>query len=204
MAGDTVQIAYLISYYRDAGSLWGVCTLPWPLHDSSCDGHNGDSEAIYLDVYYRAATRHWVLNKAEYSAHNWPGVILRGTAAYPTGLEYPTHPGAYPRAWVSEGKHANYATQGGCNGGGNFDIDRCYDNDTSARLPAGADLNIGSSINHTATQDCMPSQDPLYQYYGSGRLECYWTNVQFRGWIPSWIGGAASDPYAPKLSAHGF
>ncbi|HEU5357879.1 MAG TPA: hypothetical protein VFU45_02075 [Gemmatimonadales bacterium] len=200
---DSVRIAYLLSYYLDAGSAGGfLCSLFWVRPE--CEGHNGDSEAIWLDVYYHVTTQHWVLSRAEYSAHDGANVYARGAGEYPTNLEYPTHPGAYPRSWVSEGKHANYAHRSDCTGGGPWGLDTCADNNASARVSAGAYLNIGSNAHHLSTQDCMPSTNPDYEYYGSGRLECYWTNQRFRGWIPTWVGGSDSDPYSPKLLGHGF
>jgi hypothetical protein len=199
---DSARIAYLISYYRDSGSSTWWCSLPFA--PSSCNGHNGDSEVIYLDVYYRPLTQHWVLSRAQYSQHDGIATFTRGSSSYPTALQYPSHPGAYPRSWVAEGKHGNYESQVACNSGGTLGTDTCVDVNTSARIVAGASLNIGSSAHHTSAQDCMPSSDPTYIYYGSGRLECYWTNTAFRGWVPTWIGGAASDAYAPKLSSQGF
>jgi hypothetical protein len=77
-------------------------------------------------------------------------------------------------------------------------------NNASARVAAGAYLNIGSRAQTGTSSDCMASSNPLYQYYGSGRTECYWTTKRFRGWIPYSIGGADSDPYSPILSSMGF
>ncbi|HET7025322.1 MAG TPA: hypothetical protein VFI39_08980 [Gemmatimonadales bacterium] len=209
---DTVVIAYLISYYRDAGSnTWG-CSIPsipfiWD-KPVECNGHNGDSEAIVLDVYYSYSTKHWILGAAIYSQHDSPATYSRylplGFPArpYPMQLEYPSHPGAYPRAYVAEGKHANYNTQSECNSGGTLGSDTCENVNTSARLPAGYLYNLGSRA-HPAI-DCVTSRDPSYLYYGSGKTECYWTGGRFRGWIPYTIGGVDTDPYSPKLSDWGF
>lgn len=49
---DRVRIGYLLSYYRDEGCPAWVCHLPCPTCDPSAAGHNGDSEGIYLDLYY--------------------------------------------------------------------------------------------------------------------------------------------------------
>jgi hypothetical protein len=197
---DHVYIVYLISYYRDAGNNSFGCGLPF--HDPTCDGHNGDSENIQLDVYYNEGTQHWLLDHAAYSAHTSFNNFLRGSGGYATGLEYPAKPGGYPRTYVSQGKHANY--------GSRFSVllglgsDDCRQVNTSTRLYAGSNVNIGSRAVHTTAQDCMPSSDPSYQYYGSGRQECYWTTRRFRGWIPMTVGGADSDPYEPILRNAGF
>jgi hypothetical protein len=199
---DSVQIAYLESYYRDTGSQTYGCSLPF--HPSSCDGHNGDSEAIFLTVHYDYDNQHWVLSSAKYSQHESYGIYARGAGSYPTQLYYPSHPGAYPRAYVAQGKHGNYNSVSDCNSGGTLGSDDCTNVNTAARLPGGGQLNLGSRAHHTSAQDCMPSADPSYIYYGSGRLECYWTTENFRGWIPTSVGGADSDPYSTRLQAEGF
>lgn len=209
---DTIVIAYLISYYRDAGSsTWG-CSIPsfppFYYRPPSCDGHNGDSEAIVLSVYYDYPTLHWILGAATYSQHEDPTTYSRflpgglPPTKYPTNLEYPSHPGAYPRAYVSQGKHANYNSQSECNSGGTLGSDTCVDVNTSERLPAGDVYNLGSRSHHTI--DCVVSRDPSYIYYGSGRTECAWTYQRFRGWMPTTIGGDDSDPCSPKLADWGF
>jgi hypothetical protein len=195
-------IGYLLSYYRDEGSDAYICHLPFA--PASCNGHNGDSEAIFLLLYYNSSTQHWLLESALYSQHDSYGYYSRGTSAYPPQLIYPSHAGAYPRAYVSEGKHANYRTAGDCNGGGTLGTDTCEHVNTAMRVAAGEWLNVGSRAHHYSDQDCMPSANSSYEYYGSGRLECYWTIQRFRGWIPITVGGDDSDPYSPRLAAQGF
>lgn len=204
-SGGTVVIAYLISYYRDAGSSAGVCNLPPPLYDPSCDGHNGDSETIFLEVYYNSETHHWVLGKATYSQHeSYSEYATSGGSGfdYPYVLEYPGHPGVYPRSYVSEGKHANYSSEIECEAGANFAADTCAGVDTSERLLVSGAYNVGSHSVHLI--DCVGSRDSYYIYYGSGRLECYWTTSNFRGWIPTSVGGAESSPYHNRLIYGGF
>ncbi|MGH7929189.1 MAG: hypothetical protein ACREQV_15485 [Candidatus Binatia bacterium] len=48
------EVVYLLSYYRDAGSSSPGCSLPGA--PSSCFGHNGDSEWIYLAATYDEGT----------------------------------------------------------------------------------------------------------------------------------------------------
>ncbi|MEZ4411855.1 MAG: hypothetical protein R2910_02555 [Gemmatimonadales bacterium] len=197
---DNIKIAYLIGYYRDAGSSTYTCGLPGA--PSSCFGHNGDSEAIILEVYYDYDTEHWVLGKAKYSQHTSYGIYSKGSNAYPTQLMYPSHQGAYPRAYVAEGKHANYNSESACNAGGTLGTDTCESVDTPARVFVSGVYNLGS--NSVRLINCTTSRDPSYIYYGSGRQECFWTDTIFRGWIPTSIGGAASDPYKTRLNAEGF
>ena len=201
---DEVEIGYLISYYRDEGSQAWLCNQPPPFHHWSCEGHNGDSEAIFLDVYYNWSTLHWVLDEAFYSQHTSYGVFTRGANPYPTQLSYPGHVGGYPRAYVSQGKHANYVSIASCNSGGAFGTDSCESVNTAARVAAGASLDLGSRSHHSVAQNCMVSSNPSYQYYGAGRQECYWTSQPFRGWIPTSVGGAEAGPYSTRLQERGF
>ena len=196
----TVVIGYLLSYYRDEGCRALGCGA------LGADRHNGDSEDIYLELYYNFSTQHWVLLQALYSQHGDYGVYSKGSDEYPTQLFYPWHPGAYPRTYVSEGKHANYSSVSECDWG-DYLQDDCDDDNTSARVDTyrfGQSLNIGSSAVHSPDQDCMPSADPSYEYYGAGRIECYWTDQRFRGWVPDSVGGRDTDAYSPKLAARGF
>src|SRR3972149_6604325 len=126
-------LSYLFSYYRDEGSNAWLCNLPPPFWHPSCEGHNGDSEAIFLEVYYNFGTRHWVLDNARYSQHgSYPTYVrVPSSATYPTQLEYPGRLGGYPRAYVSQGKHANYPTTSACNSGGAFNTDTCVSVDTT-------------------------------------------------------------------------
>lgn len=193
-----VRVGHLLSYRVDGGTQDPLCDNA--LADGPCAGHYGDSEAIWLDVYYNGV--HWVLDTARYSAHGDLNVYGRGTQAYPTILTHPSHPGAYPRTWVSYGKHANYATDALCDAGGFLGYDTCI-SDTSVRLSAGGNLNVGSRLHHTSSQDCMPSSDPIYS--GNGVTECYWTERPFSGWtglIPT--AAAYSDPTKKQLQYMGF
>jgi len=140
-----------------------------------------------------------------YSQHGGYGVYTRSPGkAYPSALTYPSHQGSYPKAWIAKGKHANYAGRLECDHGGFVDSDDCDLDDTAARVATGVFLNLGSSQLHTAGQDCMTSGNPSYEYYGAGRIECYWSGQEFRGWVPDSIGGPSSDPYINRLQAFGF
>lgn len=197
----TVTIAYLISYYLDTGSTaWG-CSLPWAAQE--CAGHNGDSEAIILQVYYDDVSENWVLGRATYSQHLTYGVFKQGMNGYPAALTYPMRAGAYPRSYVAVGKHANYQSVSACNAGALGATDDCNHVDTSERIYVSGGYNVGSSASRLI--DCVPSRDPSYIYYGSGRQECDWSSNEFRGWIPTSIGGTAAEPgYGARLTSFGF
>lgn len=207
LSTTVVRVGYLLSYYRDAGSQSTGCSvLPW--FDSSCGGHNGDSERIFLDIRYDASTSHWVLSKAYYSQHESMQTYQYGQCTpYFVGcswLLFPDVDGGYPRAYIAEGKHANYASRSECETGSFESTDICVNVNTAARLFVSGATNLGSRAHHTPLQDCMPSQDPSYIYYGWGREECYWTPRRFQGWIPDWVGGSNSTGYTGFLSDFGF
>ncbi len=204
LSTGVVRIMYLLSYYYDAGTTPPPlsCT-PWSPTD--CAPHNGDSELIVLDVTYNLETQHWVLTNAIYSEHDSFGSYGTGGAEYPVILYYPAKKGGYPRAWVSQGKHANYATEQECNEGGKAETDDCTYNSTASRVAVGVTLNLGSRAHHGGSgQNCVVSLNPAYVYYGSGKTECYWSGSRFRGWVPDSVGGGDADPYGPKLLFWGF
>ena len=200
-----VIVGYLQSYYRDFGSVQWGCTVPakW---NKKYGCHNGDSESIWLVIGYNAATSHWVLQTAYYSAHD---EFIESAYDAPGGyaaVQYPEPAGGgYPRAWVAEKKHANYFSQAGCNFG-NFQWgvawDWCADDDASMRLAWSNDWNIGSESHPFVNS--VASRDPSYEYYGGGRTECYWTEKSFRGWVPDAIGGFEVSSYLGKLVHFGF
>lgn len=172
-----IRIGYLLSYYHDYGTTSSACDNF--LADGLCAGHYGDSGAIFLDVYYNERTKHWLLQTAWYSQHGTLVVYPRGSHAYPIQFTYPSHPGTYPRSWVSHSKHANYANGAECDNGA-YTFDSCELANTAMRVVAGGNLNLGSRNTHTAAQDCMISSHPVYSQ--SGRSECYWTVRRFSGW----------------------
>ena len=209
---QTIRIVYLLAYYRDEGSPSSLCNLPFA--HWSCDGHNGDSEAVMVELKYVASTQHWVLERAWLSQH---GDIVQyngaGTTSSPHGivvrLQYPNKPQGYLRVWASQGKHSNYATQPECDTGGAFSTDTCDQADTSWRVFVSDAYDLGTRANPFV--DCVPSRDPAYQYYGAGRVECFWTPPpsfpmfeKFAGWIPDAVGGARSTHYSSVLDDFGF
>lgn len=202
--GAMVRIGYLLSYYRDEGSTSWWCGPGNPL-EPSCMGHNGDSEAIFLRVYYDEAHQHWILDTAWYSKHTQFKDYPRGSQAYPLAVRYPETKGGYPRAYVSQGKHANYNSQSACDFGGDLWTDTCDGNDTGVRVETNGQWgNIGSRA--VPFVDAVTAQSPSHPYYGSGAVEWYWTDVgYFAGWYPDWVGGpVANDSYGNILARQGF
>lgn len=163
-----------------------------------CRGHYGDSEWVILDVQYNSETEHWVLKHAFYSQHGGYGWFFDDAPGYPTELQYPAHPGAYPRVFVAFNKHANYESIQACNSGGFFGFDVCFW-DSQQRVSVTPWTGLGSRHLHTSGQDCMASSNPIYS--GNGETECYWTVREFGGWQGSYP--KASD-YSSKLAEWGF
>ena len=197
--GPRVRIAYLFSYYRDLGSHTAACSVPGPHY--ACLPHNGDSELVVLDVYYNATTEHWVLGEASYSQHTSFPMYVSGPKGYPP-MEYPSKPGTYPRVYIAEGKHANYKSLSDCNNGGFAGADTCTQVNTAELITAPAGQNLGS--RNARFIDCVVSQNSAYEYYGSGKQECYWTVKRFRGWVPTTVGGGDAEDYSARLSRFGF
>ncbi len=200
----SVIIAYLLSYYQDLGCAADLCGLVGGDHAAA---HRGDSEDIYLTVYYNSNTHHWVLDKAAYSRHYGYGLYYREGREYPS-LVYPSKMGGYPRAYVSEWKHANYSTEDECDSGNALEMDTCPGDNVAVRARVETHspsifypvwYNIGSWA--VPFRDCVPSRDNSLS--GNGRYECYWTYRRFRGWYPNDDSGEA-DAYSVKLAAMHF
>lgn len=196
----SIRVGYLLSYYYDLGSDHGICTVPGAHY--LCLPHNGDSEAVFFDIKYNATTKHWVLREAWYLQHGTPVFYQVGTKGYAQGLSYPTHQGAHPRIFVAEDKHASYGQLSQCNGGGQFGTDTCANTNQAERLVISDAWNIGS--RQAPFIDCVASRNPAYEFYGSGRTECFWTVKDFRGWVPDSIGGGYAGKYSDILDERGF
>ena len=196
-------IGYLLGYYRDLGPWQWGCDVPFDL--DHC--HYGDAENIWLVLSFNARTQHWVLRTAYYSHHqDWNRSLFDGTHGY-AAVEYPARPGGYPRAWVSQGKHANFFTQSDCNTARYKDylpyVERCDHNTGSARV-GGPDTdwseywNIGSESHPLL--DGVASRNPaFFNVYGSSRIETFWTEKKFRGWMPETAGGESAGSYFAVL-----
>jgi hypothetical protein len=199
----SVRIAYLLSYYEDLGGQTWACTTP-PF-SQRCRPHHGDSEWIVLDVAYRVQTKHWLLKGVVLSQHTRKEFYSTpSNKLYALGVFYPGKQGGFPRVWVAYGKHANYANRPSCDSGGLFGTDTCENNNTAVRVEYSGQYNIGSRSHRL--KDCVVSRNPAWQFYGTGKTECYWSSSDpnFRGWYPDNIGGGAAEPYGELLANLGF
>jgi hypothetical protein len=92
---ERVVLGYLPAYFRDAGSQTYICSLPPPTHDPSCDGHNGDSEVVFVVVRYHWSIQHWVVEEIRLSQHGSFEVHgPSGGKIYPKWFTYPERLGA--------------------------------------------------------------------------------------------------------------
>ncbi len=215
--GQSVYIAYLFGYWLDMGDTEGSHQMcfglePFPpfvlLGVEGCNGHLGDSEYIVLRVQYNGDTHHWYLTSAWYSEHGagdaffmpyqWTGGPIDNDAIE---LTFPEKYLGYPKVWVANGKHANYATRAQCNAGGTLWADDCSGDRIEERVFVGLDANVGSSTHQLI--DCVGTADSSHPAYSGHYLECYWTEKPFEGWFP-----ATSNPstvsYSFILLSFGF
>lgn len=211
LGSGQVRIVYAIGYYYDLGvaseAYYECITSTIANLLSSCDGHNGDSEWVALDVTYNASTQHWNVTHASLSKHET--VIGTWGSPYASGLEYPYHPGAAPRIWVALKKHANYTSRSTCNAGSGvpdpfsflFPFDTCQGNGSEFVVDALGSRNLGS--DSIRLLDCVQSNDPFHQGNPPPTTECFWSGANFLGWN-SVIQGSATKDYGSILRNLGF
>ena len=196
-ANGLVTIGYFMAYYDDPG-----CTT-YPLCGAFDAGHLGDSEAIRVDLWYNANSRHWVVIHVDLSEHSgYASFSSTSSVYYAAGLEYPTEVGGPFLVHVAFDKHANYETRDHCNSGAaGHDVcgNALMNGDT---LYAGHERNLGSASHYL--NNCVLSAANPY----SGYQECFWTGDRFRGW-QGYNGNDNDDddyatPYTARLSNFGF
>lgn len=207
--GNVVRVAYLFAYYRDCGiqdpqplgcsvqvlggtlltfngllpsySIGPLPVSPEPL----CDGHQGDSEFLILDLAYDPYTYHWYVKRGFFSAHWGTGgdhSRLVGTG----GIEYPEKYGGYPKVWAAEGKHANYPSRSACSNDGGI-YDTCHSNpDAATRIRHSKYYNVGSARANFISQGTCVTGGRLVAYYPwLYGTECFWIpGNTFAGWSP--------------------
>lgn len=214
-AKKTVRIAYLFAYYVDCGpSPSLLCTigsigstfitvlgtsLGITIHDP-CDGHQGDSEFVTVDLLYNATTQHWYVASAFFSAHWSEGAFDKSRRATYSQLEYPEKSRGYFRVYVAEGKHANYPTRSVCEDDGGLS-DRCAGNTVVQRIRHANQFNVGSLRHNFINAGTCVRGGALFAYYPENYgTECFWQpNRKFRGWSKYQLAND-SNPYHTVLT----
>jgi hypothetical protein len=200
MAVNHVRIAYLPAYYRDCGWQGIKCWLPFV----DCAPHDGDSEAVIIDVVRGGSTSRWHLDAVFLSAHCFGhGTDCRWyRGAELDRFEWVDAPRGVPVVWVAEGRQANYPSRSACDAG-HSTIDTCDRNAMLYRFPIrGSIQNIGSrarprgspggcfSAAAVGSQSAVPVP---------GVEECFWSDSErFGGWQRR-DGNEGSTPYARYL-----
>lgn len=179
-AEQRARVIYLLSYYTDCGTPPSiVCQIPWI--GRHCDGHEGDSEWISIEIDWDPASNHWVVRQGFLSAHFGEEAPGADASMFLTNPEWVNKVGGYFRVWVARGKHGNYESQDKCNGGGIAGLDTCEGHSSQLveeRLFHAANRNVGSNSVHLI--DCVVAvgaQAPFRE-----GTECYWTAPRFVGW----------------------
>ncbi len=196
--GNTVRIAYLLSYYLDCGlqDPRFFPDDPGCAIFADCGPHHGDSEFITEDLHFDSVSQHWYVYRAFLSAH-W-GLSSGAGPVSTAGLLYPEKVGGYPLIYSSEGKHANYVSQSTCNSGGTFGSDTCEGNpNTGTQIRHSEWYNVGSlQANLINPGTCVGAESPWQP-----GTECYWVRGRnFLGWYDN-VTGDPPTPYYTILYA---
>lgn len=197
-AGAMVRIAYLPAYYRDCGWRGLKCMLPFV----ECGPHNGDSEAIVLDVAFDERTARWSTTAVFLSAHCFSRtgadcLWYRGQDL--ERFEWRGGGGARsaPRVWVAEGRNANYPSRSACDRG-HGSLDTCDRNRLELLFPVSSTRqNLGSRTHPVAGHGCVTGQHAGWnsRLPTPDSVECFWSrDRRFHGWQAS-SGSEGATPY---------
>ena len=175
-----VRIAYMPAYYRDCGHPNVSPPLPF------LGPHAGDSEFIWVEVFYNVVTRHWNFHSMWLSAHFGQSVlgesVDRSAQVSAGATSFYSVYRSHPEIWVATSKHANYNSMESCRQptpiiAAFHDICGPPSYNWPIRFPVTISNNVGSRFVGTS---CVPSRDI---YAGNGVYECFYNyNVGFRGW----------------------
>ncbi len=193
---EHVQIFYALSYLEDGGfiSMGGF------------GSHHGDSEFIIIEATAGSGSVWGVVN-VTFSAHWHAGWGSDATATYAAqDLQFPNMPNV--RAWVSEGKHANYRSKAVCQSGPNgWWLDSCGGDYYGILLSVKPDHNLGNYFHLPEGQRVDATRfirdTPSAYSYRQG-MENYWEGTDFVGWLPEGFRSNSATGYSEILNFYGF
>lgn len=199
-----IRIGYLPAYYRDCGWSGLKCRIPFV----DCSPHNGDSEAIFIDVVRAPRSELWQVDAIFLSAH----CFGRGSdCRWYRGAELDAFEWVGARrgaavVWVAEGRQANYPSTSACDAG-HFGLDTCDRNSVGYRFPIRSGMqNIGSRVRPLGAADgCITaaSLGSRSEVPVPGIEECFWSSsAGFGGWLPR-SREARTTPYERYLRETG-
>lgn len=174
-----VRLAYLPAYLRDCGLSGPKCLLrPF----GGCDPHEGDSEAVFIEIAEAGQTGEWNPTRVFLSAHCFGQLDGRCRWYEPEDLRWE---GDSPVVWVAEGKNANYPSKSACDSG-HLQFDTCDKNGRAFLFPVLSPLqNIGAPLNPFPHQvedpACVEGSELPWTWEADG-TECIWSSRRFRGW----------------------
>ena len=152
-ASKTISIAYLHSFYKDGGELFGA------------GKHDGDSEFVIIEVHLSGST--WVADWVYMSAHR-EAMCDSSQWYHYSQISWDSAYRGWASVFASENKHANYASDSQCDNacGGLENCDYDY-----WKTPT-SDRNIGQSWGQLISVE-----------QGGSAYEWYWdVNKGFCGW----------------------
>lgn len=194
---SVVRIVYMPAYFRDCGWAGVKCVVPW----LDCSSHNGDSEAIAIDVQRDHRDNPWRAIGIFLSAHCFGR--SGGDCRWYRGDELAgfAWDSSAPIVWVAEGRQANYRSQAACDGG-HYSVDTCDHHDARYRFPIERDRNIGSAARPTTAGGCVDGSALESDRVAADAIECFWrADTPFRGWQQE---GAGATGYLRYLRLLGF
>lgn len=185
------RLAYLPGYLDDCGWSGPKCRLS---PGDGCDGHEGDSEIIVVDVARASAGEPLAVEGVFLSAHCYGRSDGRCRWYGPDAFQWV---GQHPVVWVAEGKNAHYPSRRACDSG-HWGFDTCDRNAAAYPYPLSPDRNVGSRgvpLPRAPDEGCHPVGFDAADAGPGGRL-CVWSDPGYGGWRN---GGEGATPYRRYL-----
>lgn len=171
------RLAYLPGYLDDCGWSGPKCRLR---PRGGCEGHEGDSEIVVVDVARASPTDPLAVERIFLSAHCFGRSDGRCRWYEPDDFRWVEQ---HPVVWVAEGKNANYPSRRACDAG-HWTFDTCDRNGSASTFPVEAGRNIGSRgtpLPLSPEAGCHVL-DPRRADALPDLRVCVWSDARFGGW----------------------